>query len=47
MPSVSKKQERFMVAAANNPEFAKRVGIRMSIAKEFHEADKRKKEKGK
>lgn len=45
MPSVSKKQERFMQAAAHNPEFAKRAGIKQAIAREFVEADKRKKEK--
>jgi hypothetical protein len=45
MPSTSKKQERFMQAAAHDPEFAKRAGIRQAIAKEFVEADKRKKEK--
>lgn len=43
MPSVSKKQEKFMAAAAHNPEFAKRAGIRQAIAREFVEADKRKK----
>lgn len=34
-----------MRAAAHDPEFAKKVGIRMSIAKEFVEADKRKRGK--
>lgn len=41
MPSKSKKQRRFMAAAANNPKFAKKVGIKQSVAREFHEADKR------
>ena len=40
MPSKSKKQKKFMAAAANNPKFAKKVGIKQSVAKEFHEADK-------
>lgn len=42
MPSTSKKQARFMAAAAHNPEFAAKAGIPVSVAKEFHEADKRK-----
>lgn len=41
MPSKSKKQERFMAAAAHNPEFAKKAGISQSVAKEFNEADQR------
>ena len=40
MPSKSKKQRRFMAAAANNPDFAKRAGIPQSVAREYHEADK-------
>lgn len=40
MPSVSKKQERFMAIAARNPEFAKKVGIDPDVAKEWHEKDK-------
>lgn len=43
MPSKSGKQKRFMAAAANNPEFAKKAGIPQSVAKEYHAADKRKK----
>jgi len=42
MPSTSEKQKRFMQAAANNPEFAKKAGISQSVAKEYVEADKRK-----
>jgi hypothetical protein len=42
MPSKSKKQKRFMAAAANNPQFAKEAGIPQSVAKEFHAADKAK-----
>ena len=40
MPSTSKKQARFMAAAAHNPEFAKKAGIPVSVAKEFNKADK-------
>ena len=42
MPSVSMKQKRFMAAAAHNPGFARDAGIEQSVAKEFHQADKRK-----
>lgn len=42
MPFKSKKQERLFEAAAHNPEFAKKVGIPVSVAKEFTAADKRK-----
>jgi hypothetical protein len=47
MPSKSKKQKKFMAAAANNPSFAKKVGMDRSVAREFHEADKRKGKKKK
>ena len=40
MPSKTKKQARFMAAAAHNPKFAKKVGIKQSVAKEFNQADK-------
>ncbi len=43
MPSVSKKQHNFMAAVANNPKFAKKVGVPVSVGKEFNEADKGKK----
>ena len=43
MPSTSKKQARFMAAAAHNPEFAKKVGISQDVAQEFNQADKGKK----
>ena len=46
MPSVSKKQARTMAAAAHNPEFAKKVGIPVKVAKEFVVADKGKKFSG-
>lgn len=41
MPSKSAKQARFMQAAAHNPEFAKKAGIKQSVAREFAEEDKR------
>lgn len=41
MPSKSEKQKRFMAAAANDPKFAKEAGIKRSVAKEFHEKDKK------
>jgi hypothetical protein len=40
MPSVSKKQHNFMAAVANNPAFAKKVGVPQSVGKDFSEADK-------
>lgn len=43
MPSVSKKQHNFMAAVANNPKFAKKVGIPKSVGEEFLTADKGKK----
>ena len=45
MPSTSKAQKRTMAAAAHNPEFAKKVGISQSVAKEFNKADQRKKKR--
>lgn len=43
MPSVSKKQHNLMAAVAHNPAFAKKVGIKQSVGKEFTAADKGKK----
>ena len=43
MPSHSEKQRRFMQAAAHSPELAKKVGIPMSVAKDYNQADKGKK----
>lgn len=40
MPSVSKKQHNLMAAVAHNPAFAKKVGIKQSVGKEFAAADK-------
>lgn len=39
MPSKSVKQARLMAAAAHDPKFAKKVGIPVSVAKEFNQAD--------
>lgn len=39
MPSVSAKQHRFMEAAAHDPSFAKKAGIRQSVASDFVRAD--------
>jgi len=43
MPSTSKKQHNFMAAVANNPKFAKKVGVPRSVGEEFLTADKGKK----
>lgn len=43
MPSMSKKQHNFMAAVANNPEFAKKTGVKPSVGGEFMKADKDKK----
>ena len=43
MPSKTKKQKRFMAAAANNPSFAAKAGISTKVAKKFHSADQAKK----
>lgn len=40
MPSVSKKQHNLMEAVAHNPAFAKKVGIKQSVGKDFSTADK-------
>lgn len=40
MPSASKKQHNFMAAIANNPSFAKKVGVPQSVGKDFTAADK-------
>jgi hypothetical protein len=40
MPSTSKKQHGFMAAVANNPKFAKKVGVPKSVGAEFMKADK-------
>lgn len=39
MPSKSKAQAHLMQAAAHNPEFAKKVGIKQDTAKEWSNKD--------
>jgi hypothetical protein len=46
MPSTSKKQHNFMAAVANNPAFAKKVGVPKSVGQDFAAADKGFKFKG-
>jgi hypothetical protein len=43
MPTTSKKQHNFMAAVANNPSFAKKVGVPQSVGEEFSNADKNRK----
>lgn len=45
MPSVSKSQARLMRGAANNPSFAKKVGVSPKVAKEFVREDHGKSQK--
>lgn len=40
MPSKTKKQHNFMEAVAHSEKFAKKVGVPMSVGKDFSEADK-------
>lgn len=40
MPSTSPEQARLMAAAAHDPKFAKKVGVPVSVAKDFNQADK-------
>ena len=40
MPATSKKQKRFMDAAAHNSVFAKKAGVPVSVAKDFSEKSK-------
>ena len=39
MPAKSKAQYKLMKAAENNPEFAKKVGIKPEVAKEYTKAN--------
>lgn len=39
MPSKSERQARTMAAAANDPSFAKRMGIPRGVARDFQKAD--------
>jgi len=43
MPSKTPKQARTMRAAAHDPAFAEKMGIPQTVAKEFVQADQRKK----
>lgn len=43
MPSKTPKQKSFMAAVANNPKFAKKVGVSSKVGKEFEMKDKMKK----
>lgn len=43
MPSKTPKQKSFMAAVANNPKFAKKVGVPSKVGKEFEMKDKMKK----
>lgn len=47
MPAKSQAQFRLMKAAENNPKFAKKVGIKPSVAEEFTALNKGKKAYGK
>jgi len=40
MPSKTAKQAHLMAAVAHNPAFAKKVGIPVSVGKDFNKADK-------
>jgi hypothetical protein len=40
MPATSLKQKKFMDAVANNPAFAKKVGVPKAVGKDFSEASK-------
>jgi len=40
MPSKSPAQARMMAAAAHDPKFAKKVGVPVSVAKDYNQADK-------
>lgn len=46
MPSTSKKQAHLMAAVANDPRFAKKVGIPVSVGQDFFKADQAKKRRG-
>lgn len=39
MPSKSPAQKRLMAAVAHDPKFAKKVGIQVSVGKDFFKAD--------
>lgn len=39
MPSKSPEQKRFMAAVANNPKFAKKVGVPQTVGKDYEMKD--------
>ena len=39
MPSKTKKQAKLMAAVAHDSKFAKKVGIKQAVGKEFNQAD--------
>ena len=41
MPTTSKKQQKFMLAIANSPKFAKKVGVPTSVGKKMVREDKK------
>jgi len=41
MPTKTPKQAKFMQAVANNPKFAKKVGVAPKVGKEFVREDKK------
>jgi hypothetical protein len=43
MPAKSEKQRKFMAAVANNPKFAKQVGVPQSVGKEYMKPKRKKK----
>lgn len=45
MPSKSKKQRRFMAAIAHNEKFARLVGVKQTVGREFVRADAAKSKK--
>ncbi len=47
MPSKSAKQKRFMAAVAHSPEFAAKVGVPVSVGRDFNMADMGLKKEGK
>lgn len=41
MPTTSEKQKKFMLAVANSPKFAKKVGVPTSVGKKMVREDKK------
>lgn len=46
MPSKSQAQARLMAAAAHDRKFAKKAGVPQSVAREYSDADERKRKRG-